>query len=77
MMEEALLEHANSAFKMKNFIEAEKLYTRFITSCLQFRYMTHDDSCGMLQDILLPVRLHVIVFVHLLEVTVFLLLFLI
>ncbi|XP_008311277.1 tetratricopeptide repeat protein 32 [Cynoglossus semilaevis] len=37
MMEEALLEHANSAFKMKNFIEAEKLYTRFITSCLQFR----------------------------------------
>lgn len=56
-MEDALLEHANSAFKMKNFIEAEKLYTRFITSCLQFRYMTHDDSCGMLQDILLPVRL--------------------
>ncbi|KAM8726501.1 tetratricopeptide repeat protein 32 [Acanthopagrus schlegelii] len=32
-----LLEHAHSEFKRQNFKQAEELYTKFISSCLQSR----------------------------------------
>lgn len=32
-----ILEHANSEFKKHNHNQAEELYTKFISSCLQSR----------------------------------------
>lgn len=37
--ESEILEDAHSEFNRRNYEEAEKLYTKFITSCLQSRYM--------------------------------------
>lgn len=33
-----ILENAQTEFNKRNFKEAEELYTRFISSCLQSRY---------------------------------------
>lgn len=43
-----IFQNANSKFNERNFEQAEELYTKFITSCLQSRYFcTFDGTCRL------------------------------
>ncbi|KAM6954231.1 tetratricopeptide repeat protein 32 [Aplochiton taeniatus] len=45
-----LLEHANEKFNTRNLGEAEKLYTKFITSCLKTRRCESTDLATALNN---------------------------